>query len=74
MLENYLYVLSDVVANNLVRIYKNDPKEGLRLFKEFLTKGKQGSFASNMNLYGNNLDEIEKVIKEVYSYQKKKGY
>lgn len=70
-LDNYLYVLSDIVANNFFRMYQLDKKEALRLFKQFLKNANTVPFKENMQKYGIDLNESEKIIKEIYVYQKK---
>lgn len=68
-LDNYLYVLSDVVANNFVKIYNESKKDGLELFKRFLLNARNISINKYFSL-NESLEESKKMIKEAYLFQK----
>lgn len=71
---NYLYVIGDYIANNLVGIYKQDPKEALKLLGRFILTYRNKSLKSNLDNYGNDFSETKKLIKEIFIYQRKEGY
>jgi len=70
---NYLYVIGDHVANNLVSIYKQNPKEGLKVLKRFILTYRNKSLKNNLEIYGSDFSETKKLIREIYFYQRKKN-
>lgn len=71
---NYGYVLSDIIANNLIVKYLSNKKEGLKEIKDFITTMYQYSVSENLNRYAKDLQSTEMEMKELYNYQKKKFY
>jgi len=71
---NYVYVLSDVIANNLILRYFSDKKKGLIEIKKFITTMHQYSVLENLQRYGFDLKATEDEVKMLYNYQKKKFY
>lgn len=69
-LNNYLYVIGDLVANNFVELYKQDKKECLKLLNEFILTNKNMPFSSNLAKFSNHYHETERLIKEVHQFQK----
>lgn len=71
---NYNYVLGDALANNLLALYKDNKKEGLKEIKNFITTIHQYSTGENLIRYGLATKETEREMYELYEYQKKKLY
>lgn len=69
-IDNYAYVICDHLANNLVKIYKENPKECLQLLKRIILTYSKGSFRKIIHKYGKDFSETEKIISEVSSYQR----
>lgn len=67
-INNYIYVLSDILANYFIKIYFKNRKEGLILFKKFLLTYPNKSIASCLN--DDSLVETGISIKMVSNYKK----
>lgn len=64
-LDNYLYVIGDHIANNFVKLYKSNPKEALKEFKNFILTINEISFADNIQKYSKDFSEDEKLIMKI---------
>jgi len=62
-LDNYLYVLNDVIAINLVEIYSCSKKDALNILKEIIINN--GKYQKVLNEYGLNMEGYKKKINEV---------
>ena len=71
-LDNYLYVISDFVANNFVKMYQESPIETLKIFRKFIINLNNASFKENIGRYGNDFSMCEVLIKRAHEFQKKK--
>ena len=67
-LENYLYVICDIIAINLVQIYHDSPKEGLLILKKLITE--YPAYRKILVKYAADLSEYAQKIKEASSYIK----
>lgn len=71
-ISNYDYVLSDIIANNLLAKYFIDKKKGLIEIKNFITTMYQYNVRDILEQFGLNLTSSEDELKMLYNYQKKK--
>ena len=71
---NYGYVISDIIANNLLKEYINNKEVGLRKIDDFITTMYQYSPKENIMRYALDFESIEEEMKELDCYQKKKFY
>lgn len=71
-IDNYLYVISDVIANCLINVYEQNHKEGLDLFKRFIRNAYYYSYRENILEYLKDFSYEEKEIQKIYEFQKHK--
>ena len=64
-LDNYLYVIGDHIANNFVKLYKDNPKEALKEFKNFLLTMDKVSISDNLKRYSNDYSEEEMILEKI---------
>lgn len=70
---DYLYLLDEVIAFNLVKLYIDNPKEGLKELKNFITTNHAYSFRERLIEYG-SVDGVTLSIKNAHEYQKSHHY
>ena len=73
-LDNFLYVICDVIASYIIKIYKQDKKSGLECLKDIIYNNKIISYREFLYKYGLNFEKEEEFIKNAHEYQKKKFY
>lgn len=70
-IDNYLYVICDIIALNLVKIYHDSPKEALEVLKKIILN--HSKYQKILINYAFDLGETEKMIKETSMYIKEFG-
>lgn len=79
VLENYyptldypLYNMPALISDNLIKMYKQDKKETLKLFKNYLATDYLYTYKEVLDTYLNDLSETGKSFQRTKEYQKKK--
>lgn len=62
---NFLYVISDQVANYFISIYQENEKEGLKLLKRFLLTYRNKPLKQILYKYGMEFDKTENLINNI---------
>ena len=68
----FKYPLSNLFAIYFADIYSNDPKEGLRLLKDYITLPPSVTIEEKIKMYDITGDSYKKMIKDVHEFGKRK--